>query len=68
MRCSYKRGTNDSKRDYEINIKQVNNMQDLKTVVTQNGEMVITTNKENEIVIINMEEYKEKNYMDGGLL
>ena len=39
---------------------QVNNMQDLKTVVTKNGEMVITTNKENEIVIMNMEEYKEK--------
>ena len=36
---------------------QVNNMQDLKTVVTKNGEMVITTNKENEIVIMNMEEY-----------
>ena len=39
---------------------QVNNMQDLKTVVTKNGEMVVTTNKENEIVIMNMEEYKEK--------
>ena len=39
---------------------QVNKMQDLKTVVTKNGEMVITTNKENEIVIMNMEEYKEK--------
>lgn len=39
---------------------QVNNMQDLKTVVTKNGEMVITMNKENEIVIMNMEEYKEK--------
>lgn len=38
----------------------VNNMQDLKNVVTKNGEMVITTNKENEIVIMNMEEYKEK--------
>ena len=38
----------------------VNNMQDLKHVVTKNGEMVITTNKENEIVIMNMEEYKEK--------
>ena len=38
---------------------QVTNMQDLKTAVNQNGEMVITMNN-NEIVIMKMEEYREK--------
>ena len=38
---------------------QVTNIQDLKTAVNQNGEMVITMNN-NDIVIMKMEEYKEK--------
>lgn len=38
---------------------QVTNIQDLKTAVNQNGEMVITMNN-NDIVIMNMEEYIEK--------
>lgn len=38
---------------------QVTNIQDLKTAVNKNGEMVITMNN-NEIVIMNMEEYREK--------
>lgn len=38
---------------------QVTNIQDLKTAVNQNGEMVITMNN-NDVVIMNMEEYKEK--------
>lgn len=38
---------------------QVTNMQDLKTAVNQNGEMVITINN-NDIVIMKMEEYIEK--------
>ena len=38
---------------------QVKNIQDLKTAVTQNGEMVITMNN-NDIVIMKMEEYREK--------
>ena len=38
---------------------QITNIQDLKTAVNQNGEMVITMNN-NEIVIMKMEEYKEK--------
>ena len=38
---------------------QVNNIQDLKTAVNQNGEMVITMNN-NDIVIMKMEEYREK--------
>lgn len=38
---------------------QVTNIQDLKTAVNKNGEMVITMNN-NNIVIMKMEEYKEK--------
>ncbi len=38
---------------------QVTNIQDLKTAVNQNGEMVITMNN-NNIVIMKMEEYRKK--------
>ena len=38
---------------------QVTNIQDIKTAVNQNGEMVITMN-DNDIVIMKMEEYREK--------
>ena len=38
---------------------QVTNIQDLKTAVSQNGEMVITM-ENNNIVIMKMEEYKER--------
>ncbi len=38
---------------------QVENIQDLKTAVNQNGEMVITMNN-NNIVIMKMEEYRKK--------
>ena len=38
---------------------QVTNIQDLKTAVNQNGEMVITMNN-NDIVIMKMDEYREK--------
>ena len=38
---------------------QVTNIQDLKTAVNENGEMVITMNN-NDIVIMKMEEYREK--------
>lgn len=38
---------------------QVTNIQDLKTAINQNGEMVIAMNN-NDIVIMKMEEYNEK--------
>ena len=38
---------------------QVTNIQDLKTAVNKNGEMVIAMNN-NNIVIMKMEEYREK--------
>ena len=38
---------------------QVTSIEELKTVVNQNGEMIITIDN-NEIIIMNMEEYYEK--------
>ena len=38
---------------------RVTNIQDLKTAVNKNGEMVIAMNN-NDIVIMKMEEYREK--------
>ena len=40
-------------------MREVTNIQDLKTAINQNGEMVITMNK-NNVVIMKMEEYREK--------
>lgn len=40
-------------------MQQITNIQDLKTVVNENGEMVITLNNDN-IVIMKMEEYRKK--------
>ena len=38
---------------------QITNIRDLKTAVNENGEMVIAMNN-NDIVIMEMEEYREK--------
>ena len=40
-------------------MQQVTNIQDLKTAITKNGEMVITI-ENNNIVIMKMEEYRKK--------
>lgn len=40
-------------------MQQITNIQDLKTAVNQNGEMVITMNN-NNIIIMKMEEYRKK--------
>ena len=37
---------------------QVTNIQDLKTAVNQNGEMVIGKNSKNNVIIMSMEEYR----------
>lgn len=42
-----------------ISMQQITNIQDLKTAVNENGEMVITLNNDN-IVIMKMEEYRRK--------
>jgi PHD/YefM family antitoxin component YafN of YafNO toxin-antitoxin module len=40
-------------------MQQVNNIKDLKAAINENGEMVITLS-DNNIVIMKMEEYKNK--------
>ncbi len=40
-------------------MQQITNIQDLKTAVNENGEMVITLNNDN-IVIMKMEEYRKR--------
>lgn len=40
-------------------MQQVTNIQDLKTAINENGEMVITV-KNDSIVIMKMEEYRKK--------
>ena len=44
-------------------MQQVTNIQDLKTAITKNGEMVITI-ENNNIVIMKMEEYRKKVCVD----
>ena len=40
-------------------MQQITNIQDLKTAVNQNGEMVITM-KNDKIIMMKMEEYRKK--------
>lgn len=39
-------------------MQQVTSIQEIETVINQNGEMVIGKNKKNNVVIMSMEEYK----------
>ena len=39
---------------------QVTNIQDLKTAVNQYGEIVVSKNSKNNVVVMSMEEYKKK--------
>ena len=41
-------------------MQQVTNIKELETVVNQNGEMVVSKNSRNDIVVMSMEEYKKK--------
>ncbi len=41
-------------------MQQVTNIQELETAVKLNGEMVVSKNSRNNIVIMSMEEYKKK--------
>ena len=41
-------------------MQQVTNIKELETVVNQNGEMVVSKNSRNNIVVMSMEEYKKK--------
>lgn len=39
-------------------MQQVTSIQEIETVINQNGEMVIGKNKKNNVVIMSMEEYR----------
>ena len=39
-------------------MREVTNIQDLKTAINQNGEMVIGKNSKNNVIIMSMEEYR----------
>ena len=41
-------------------MQQVTNLQELETAVNLNGEMVISKNNRNNMIIMSMEEYKKK--------
>ena len=41
-------------------MQQLTNIQEIETAVNQYGEIVISKNKKNNVVIMSMEEYKEK--------
>ena len=42
-------------------MQQVTNIKELETMVNQNGEMVVSKNSRNNIVVMSMEEYKKNN-------
>ena len=41
-------------------MQRVTNLQELKTVISQNGEMVVTKNNRNNVIVMSIEEYKNK--------
>ena len=41
-------------------MQQVTNLQELKTAINLNGEMVVSKNSKNHVIIMSMEEYKQK--------
>ncbi len=41
-------------------MQKVTNLQELKTAINLNGEMVVTKNKNNNVILMSIEEYKRK--------
>ncbi len=41
-------------------MQRVTNLQELETVISQNGEMVVTKNNRNNVIVMSIEEYKNK--------
>ncbi len=41
-------------------MQQVTNLQNIKTAVNQYGEVVVSKNSKNNVVVMSMEEYKKK--------
>lgn len=42
-------------------MQQVTSIQEIETVINQNGEMVIGKNNKNNVIVMSMEEYDRKN-------
>lgn len=41
-------------------MQRVTNLQELETAISQNGEMVVTKNNRNNVIVMSIEEYKNK--------
>lgn len=41
-------------------MQQVTNLKELKTAINLNGEMVVTKNNKNNVILMSMEEYEKK--------
>ena len=41
-------------------MQQVTNLQELETAINLNGEMVVSKNSKNNVILMSMEEYKKK--------
>ena len=39
-------------------MQQITNLQDLETAINLNGEMVVSKNRKNNVIVMRMEEYK----------
>ena len=42
-----------------VNMQQLTNLQELKMAVNLNGEVVVTKNNKNNVILMSMEEYKK---------
>lgn len=40
-------------------MQQIKNLHEIETIINQNGEMVISKNNKNNVVVMSMEEYKD---------
>ena len=40
-------------------MQQIKNLQEIETIINQNGEMVISKNNKNKVVVMSMEEYRD---------
>lgn len=45
-------------------MQQVTNLQELETAINLNGEMVVSKNNKNDVIIMSMDEYKKKMMKD----
>lgn len=43
---------------WDVKMQQVTSLQEIETVISQNGEMVIYKNDKNKVIVMSMEEYR----------